>query len=407
MRENGKYRILQSCYWMLINIIFGYIVFYLSKYGYTAGQIGILTAFFSALTAVCQPILGCIADKRKSFGWKPQILVFSAVGCIGFLLLSITKHSILVGLLFGIIILMINCIQPMLNAACFYYQKQGIHIDFGNARGLGSLSYAVMSVILGFLTVRYGTAAILVAGIFMLTVQFAFTAKMPYGNLSNEIECNAKQKEALRRTSVSESKETSDSSKSFVKKYPAFLLMIVGCILLITAHNFNFTYLLNIIESVGGNSSHMGTALAIGALTEFPILFLFTKIVKRIPSSFLMVICGFSYVIKCLVLLGAGNIWMIYGSQLLQPFAYGLYASATIYFADECMKEEDKMVGQSLMTMAMAVGSVTGNLFGGWLIDLSGVKTMLGVAVILTGIATGIVILSVVLYRKSLQKAVK
>lgn len=397
MKENGKYRILQSCYWMLINIIFGYVVFYLSHYGYSAGQIGILTALFSAITAVCQPILGRIADKSRRFGWKPQMMVFSLVGCAGFLLLSITKHRILVGLLFGIVILMINCIQPMLNAACFYYQKRGIHIDFGIARGLGSLSYAIMSTILGFLTVKYGTAAIVAAGVFMMLVQFIVVAKMPYGNLENEVDDFVEQKSELKNSSTA---KASKFQKDFWKKYPSFLWMILGCILLITAHNFIFTYFLNIIEFAGGDSSHMGTALAIGALTEFPILFLFTKIVKRIPCSKLLVISGISYIIKCTILFIGGNIWMVYLAQLLQAFCYGLYASATVYFADECMQEEDKMVGQSLMTMAMSVASVTGSLFGGWLIDWGGVKMMLGCAIMLTVVGTGVVVLAVYLYTR-------
>ena len=171
--------------------------------------------------------------------------------------------------------------------------------------------------------------------------------------------------------------------------------------MLITAHNFNFTYLLNIIESVGGNSSHMGTALSIGAVAEIPMLFLVSRIVKKIPASTLLTVSGVAYIGKSLVFFLSGNVWMIYAAHLLQPFSYALYASATIYFANDCMSEEDKTTGQAFMTMSMAAGSLVGNLTGGWLIDFSGVKMMLVVAVVLSVIAAGVVGVSAVLYNKS------
>ena len=399
MSENVKYRMLHGCYWMLINVTFGYIVFYLAEYGYSAGKVGVLTASFAGLTTICQPILGRIADRSERFGWKPQIMILSAGSCIGFLLLFVTKQPLLVGLLFGVIILLVNCIQPTLNAACFYYQERGIPMDFGIARGIGSMAYAVMSSVLGYFTVKYGTVSVIVAGVVMMLVQLAVVASMPYGDkvpkLVNE-DVNGKATESAGKQ---EKKET--STKGFWKKYPVFLLMVFGCILLITVHHFMTTYLLNIMEAVGGDSGNMGTALSIGAVAEIPMLFLVSRIVKKIPASTLLTVSGVAYIGKSLVFFLSGNVWMIYAAHLLQPFSYALYASATIYFANDCMSEEDKTTGQAFMTMSMAAGSLVGNLTGGWLIDFSGVKMMLVVAVVLSVIAAGVVGVSAVLYNKS------
>ena len=150
-------------------------------------------------------------------------------------------------------------------------------------------------------------------------------------------------------------------------------------------------YLLQILENVGGNTGHLGVALAIGAVTEVPILFLFSYIIKRCPASKLLIISGFSYIMKSMIMLFAGNIGMIYAAHLLQPFSYGLYASATVYFTNDCMREEDKVTGQSLMTMTMAIGSVAGNLIGGWLIDFGSVTQMMTVGTCLAAVALGVV----------------
>ena len=39
--------------------------------------------------------------------------------------------------------------QPFINSLTFAFEKNGIHINFGLARGIGSVAYAVMSLILG------------------------------------------------------------------------------------------------------------------------------------------------------------------------------------------------------------------------------------------------------------------
>ena len=63
--ENGKYRMLQACYWMLYCIGYGYVTYFLTQYNYTTGEIGILTAVFGVLAAVIQTRLGSIADKSR------------------------------------------------------------------------------------------------------------------------------------------------------------------------------------------------------------------------------------------------------------------------------------------------------------------------------------------------------
>lgn len=412
MGENRKYRILQGCYWMMINVIFGYIAFYLSEYGYSAGEIGMLSAAFAALSAVCQPLLGLIADKNSHFGWKPQILLFSMLCCAIFGILFAVKQPIMVGFLFGLVMLFINCIQPMLNAACFYYVKRGISVDFGIARGIGSMAYAFMSLILGYLTVKLGTSAVLYAGIPVLLIQFLVVLRMPYEdmnftNISQKSACLTDEDSVNVQHINEESESVTEKVKKnsvlrggFLKKYPIFCLMVVGSVLLVSVHNFMTTYLLKIMESVGGNSSHMGIALAIGAVTEIPVLFLFSHIVKRISASSLLVISGVAYIAKSLMFFLAGNVGMIYGAHFLQPFSYALYASASVYFANECMQEEDKITGQSLMTMTMAFGSLVGNLVGGWFIDLSGVKAMLAFSSILSIFSVIVIAIAAGLHRR-------
>lgn len=143
MKLDGKYRMLHSCQGLLCSAAFGYNAFYLSEYGFHAGEIGVIVAVFGVLTAVCLPVFGRIADKSRRFNWKVLLALFCAFGILDWGLLFFCRSKIVVGILFQLAGLEVSCILPMMNVACFYYEKRGIYVDYGIARGLNSLVYAV------------------------------------------------------------------------------------------------------------------------------------------------------------------------------------------------------------------------------------------------------------------------
>ena len=65
MKLDGKYRMLHSCQGLLCSAAFGYNAFYLSEYGFHAGEIVVIVAVFGVLTAVCLPVFGRIASAYR------------------------------------------------------------------------------------------------------------------------------------------------------------------------------------------------------------------------------------------------------------------------------------------------------------------------------------------------------
>ena len=51
-------------------------------------------------------------------------------------------------------------IQPLLNSLAFLFEKYGIEVNYGLARGLGSAAYALASAVLGYLVEDFGTSMI-------------------------------------------------------------------------------------------------------------------------------------------------------------------------------------------------------------------------------------------------------
>lgn len=394
MKLDGKYRILHSAQGLLCSVAFGYKAFYLGEFGYDAGEMGVSMAVFGVLTAICLPVFGRIADRSRFFNWKTMLTIFTLLGILDWGLLLFCDSKTVAGNLFQVGGLLTSCALPMVNVACFYYEKKGISVNYGIARGLNSLVYAISAYVLGRLTVRMGTSAVVLVGFLVNIAVLPTTLLMPYHG-STHLE-----KAEDKKIPAAEKK----SREKFWKKYPAFMVMVIGSVLLMAVFNLTTIFLIQVIESVGGDSSHLGVALAIAALVEVPVLMLFDRIVKRVSESKLLVISGAAYVLKCLVLFCAVNITMIYAAQFLQMCSYALYASASVYFSDKCMEEEDAATGQTLISMCGSVGTVLGSLVGGYLVELLGVKVMLASAMVGSAVSALVFGLSMIMFKKEQKK---
>lgn len=387
-----KYCLLQGFYWMLFCVGSGFVTAYLVNVGVSAAAVGLITAAFCGLSAVIQPWLGRIADKQGRFRWSVQlkIMILGIVLCD--FLLYIQQDKILSGILCGIIVLLLNSGLPLLNGAAFYYENRGIAVNFGLARGCGSLFYAVISFFLGQWLLRFGISAVSVSG---MVIGLILLFMMPLFPCDREDTADAGYQDLHQQQEAALRKEEPDGRKEgFFRTYKLFTVMLAGVLILFIFHNMTCTYLLQIVDRVGGTSKEMGTTLAIAAILEIPVMFGFSYIVKRYRSSALLAVCGVFFLLKSLIYLLAGSVEMIYAAQLLQPFSYALLASAGVYYTDEAMRPEHKLRGQAYQGSAATLGCVFGNLIGGFVVDNYGVFPMLITAAVFAGM--GCVIMCIV-----------
>ena len=243
--------------------------------------------------------------------------------------------------------------------------NQGVSVDFGSARGIGSLSYAAASYVLGIVVEKFGTRSILMAGILVALVLLVTVLSMPV--LSSSAASRPKEKEP----------EQNDAGLLvFAGRYKNFMLTLAGITLLFTFHNMNNAYLIKVIENVGGTSADMGRMLSIAAVTELPVMFLFSRISKHFKSSTLLIVSGAFFAIRAAGFMLAGNVMTMYLAAMLQIGSFALYIPSSVYYVNETMLDQDKFKGQAVMTATNTLGGVFGSLFGGFLIDNAGVGTM-------------------------------
>lgn len=381
MSVKGKYRLLQCLYWMSGCVAWGYFVSYLTEYGYSALLGGFLAAGFSLTAAVLQPVLGRIADKSARFHWKRIFVLLAAATELVLLVLLFARQSLIVGIFFGLYSMLVTTLNSMVNVVCFYYEHRGTDMNFGVARGLGSFAYAALSFVLGRLIAPLGIRVVVVAGLVIMTVMLVLALSFPYyGNGEAE---------------TAEATRPAAGRAGFLRKYPAFLLMVAAVALYLFFHDMYTNYLLYILSDVGGDNASLGTALSIAALVEIPVMFLSGRLIKRFTSRLLLVFAGVMLVVRGILYCLAGSVGAIYLIQLLQVPTFAVIASAMVIFTDECMEERDLATGQSLMGMTMAIGNTFGYLIGGILIDRFGTKVMLLCGTVASLLGTVLAVLSV------------
>ena len=375
-----QYSALQGCYWMLFGAVYSFSTVYLLARGFTSAQIGICIAVGNVCGVILQPAFAGIADRSEKLTIHKLTTLLAALMLFTVALQYFTPDILWpVAILFVCTNALLQVLQPLVNSVSIYYINRGVNVDFGIARGIGSLLYAVCSSILGALVAQIGSRVVLVAAGILLAVMIIVLQRMPvmadkYAGAGNADGTRGAEAEKTEPSAQGPAKKTPDG---FLRRYPYVCVVSVGLTMLMLDHNMLNSYLIQIITPLGGDSVALGNTLAIAAVMELPTMFLFSRLVKRISSSRLVMLCGVFFFVKSLVYLFCGNMMQMYVAQVLQMGAFALYIPSSVYYVNEVMAPQDTFKGQAIMAGTSTLGGVFGSLLGGLIIDYLNVRLML------------------------------
>lgn len=371
-----RYTLINIFYFAAFCTIHGMATVFLLDRGFTNTLVGIALATANILSVIGQPLVASVVDRSKIITNRRVLAATAVIMLLGALGLLLIKNNI--PLIFTIYVL-IYTVQfigmSILIALSFEYRSMGLSHNFGLARGIGSASFAVTSAIMGRIIVKTGPSLnMLVTVVFMLLLFIAaFTFKAPKGAV-----VNVEENEAAPTVGF----------LSFAKKYPAFMLFLLGSACCFFAHNMLNDYLIQIIRNLGGNESQLGYASFLQAILELPVMALIVFVLRKINVKAVLVFSAFAFLIKVIVMYLATNLPMMYISQSVQLFAYAVFIPAAAFYADKVMSAGDKVKGQAFINCATTLGGVFSNLCCGRVLDKRGIGAMLllGVAVNIAGV---------------------
>ena len=166
-----KYSLLQGSFWTSFAVIWGFVAVYLQYKSFSNTQIGTITSMGTIISIILQPILASISEKYKNI--KPKRIA----ACIGILLVVCTSilmisssKMILIATIYALIGGLCISLPSLLNTIGLAYINQGVPINYGLSRGIGSICYALMALSLGTLIEK--TSPDIILPIFLLLVGF-------------------------------------------------------------------------------------------------------------------------------------------------------------------------------------------------------------------------------------------
>jgi len=173
-----KYCTLQGLFWAICCVSSGSINTYLYEIGVGTGTIGLLSGLAGITATLIQPVLGGIADRNPAKrGWRFMLQAFSVLLLASYIILKLTSNHMISGILMALTFMSVYAMFPFINGITFYYEREGIVLDYGTSRGIGSICSAGTSYLIGAGVTAFGVSVITTTGIIltMLFVGITFT----------------------------------------------------------------------------------------------------------------------------------------------------------------------------------------------------------------------------------------
>lgn len=384
----ARYSLIHGSYWMAFGATYNFVTVYLLAKNYSSSSIGIIMALTNILSAVLQPVVATYADEEKKYTLKSLMMIFLALSTSLSLMLFLTNgNNRLNAIVYFLLLLSMLTVHPLLNGLGMKYIEKGYGINFGFARSMGSLTYAVMSVVLGNLVDRNGPGLLPISYtlLFFMTTAATiyFLRSFPYSSTESH--------EEAKTTNVKQSLTLLE----FVKMYSGFSLYLIGVIFIFICFNIINIYMIRIIEAVGGSERNMGTAFAIAAIVELPFMLSFSILLKKFKIETILIVSAWAFTAKALLTFFAESLFVIYIAQSFQMFSYALFIPGSIYYVTTVLHKSHMLKGQAFTTSATTIGAVLGSLIGGYLLSFASIKTMLAVGFFVSIIGTLLLILGV------------
>ncbi len=357
---------IQFSYFFLFSSILGYAILILDGYGIDSGTAGMLLAFANLFSIFTQSTLANFLDRLKSIQLKVvlNLIMLGIFASIG--LFFVVDNTVVISLLFLVASTLAIMLIPFVNLLGVSYRNRHYYVDFGLGRGLGSLGYSVSSFVTGQLAISMHSDAPLLVCL-VSSVCFIVLTSM------------------YRKCEVVEEHVQTEAKGfiPFMRGNVRYMMLLLGFTFALSAHILNVTFMLPAVERFGGTTAQMGIAMALMAIVELPVMFLYSRLRKYIKCSTLLKITLVFFIVKPLMIAIGNNIEIIYIAQCTQLFSYALFLPGLVEYTSLVINKEDVNKGQSCVGIVNSAAGFIGAFVGGLLINQMGVQFILNLGILL------------------------
>jgi MFS family permease len=335
--------------------------------GLSYSQIGILFAIYSLVGVLAQPFWGVITDKYAS---KKTTLIItmtiSGIFAFGFII-SKGFYSILISII--AFMFFTSSIISIIDANTYDLIDVHKDIKYGKIRLMGSIGYALISLVLGAI-IKLTSINVPFLAYFIFTVVGLILLST----------INEKSRRAVSSINLSDIVR--------IIKNKRFILISVSALIANAAFNSNGNYIAVLIEETGGNVANLGMLFFIVAMSELPFFFFESKVIKKYGILNIYIIGMIFYIIRFFINSLCTSYQAVLAIQLLQGISFPLYLTATLQYVIRIVPPETRTT--ALTTFAAITGGIggfIGNIGGGFLLQIISIFQLYKILAVLCIIA--------------------
>lgn len=366
---------------------------YYDIHGINATQIGFLLTVGPLVAIFVQPLWAMLSDKS---GKRKRILALVSLGSGITMLTYYFGNSFMLFLFATILVTSFNTSLIPLSDAIITDHVRKNKLNFAYIRMGGTIGYAIVIVLAGRFIKAYPSSQFIFSSLGYL-ILLLFVLQLP--KQDNQVKLS----NTKRIQKITKRKEIRIGS--IFKNNDIFFVLIFAFISQIGL-SFYGGFIGVYIMDRGYSQNTIGIMNCISALSEIPILFIINKLIKKVGTVKILFLSCF--IMSLRIFLATGSSIIFTGiAQALQSVTYMTVYYSCVVFISENVRKGSQSEGQSILTIVQAgLGSIIGNILGGFLIDNIGIKNAYTImsALILT---VSLLVVSFYYFRKNQIKKVE
>lgn len=334
-------------YFSAMTIIISYLPIYFQELGLTGTEIGFLLAVgpFSAMLA--QPFWGFMIDKYKTSKRIIAICLIGAVVSSIFVFLKINYTLLLVA-----VFIFFAFLSPIGGLGDSLAQKTAskLSISFGSIRTWGSVGFAVMSLLIGYVLAIIGVKFMYIPFIFFALIAFYFVLKVKDYEGSKE---------------PIKFRDTLKLGKNGKLIFFLFLMLFITI-----THRTNDSFLGLYIVEKGGNEALIGWAWFIGVISEAAVFATAVYWFKRFHPLTFIIISALLFSIRWFLMGILQEPLLILPLQVFHGLTFGIFYLSAFQYVSDLIPDELLSTGHLLFySFFFGLSGMIGSGIGGLVIE--------------------------------------
>lgn len=331
-----------------------FFILYLQSLGFSGAEIGVMAGITPLITFFGALFWTGLADLTRRH--RLVMTVGMAVEVAGYILFPFLRGFIVV-LSAAIVVNFFFAPVPSFadNAAMFMLGEKKEY--FGRIRLGGTIGYALAGPLAGMLIGYFG----LRAGFWSAAVVFLLALFLSQGFIHAPSKATPPSKGGIRTLLLN-------------PRWILFLIVSLSSGLALAGMN---SFLLPYMKELGADTSTMGIALAIGAVTEIPVLFFGHRLIRWLKPHRMFMLAMTVIGIRLLLLAFCSTSTLVLLVLLLCGFAFSAMWIAGVAYANQRAPEGMSATAQGLFgAMVVGFGTAVGGFLGGVLLESLGGRGM-------------------------------